>query len=247
MFTIVHLYSDLLNLYGDRGNIKVIEKRCQWRGIETQTIQVHKDDVIDLSNADFVLLGGGSDASQAIVCHQLKQYRQQIQDYIDDNGIFLAVCGGYQLLGQSYASIQGDIEGLGIFDYKTIAGNSRCIGNVVIESDFGFNIVGFENHGGLTYLNDTPSLGKVIYGYGNDGKGLCEGIHYKNCVGTYIHGPLLPKNPQLADALIEAALRRKGITTELSNLDNSDELKAANIMIQRCKTDNKDNPYVKQG
>lgn len=246
MITIVHLYSDLLNLYGDRGNIAALQQRLNWRGIETTVRHIHQNDSLDLNNADIVLLGGGSDASQKIVAHSLVKNKALIQEYIEDNGVFIAVCGGFQLLGTSYQCNDEIIEGMGIFDYQTINEPGRCIGNVVIDSCLGFPIVGFENHGGRTYLTNQKPLGTVCYGFGNDGKGKNEGIIYKNCIGTYIHGPLLPKNPQLCDYLLQAALLRQGITAPLKTLDDTMELKAQTIMIDRAKNEHKDNPYITQ-
>lgn len=246
MVTIVHLYPDLLNLYGDRGNIAVLQQRLRWRGFDVNVKHINITDELDLSDADIVLLGGGSDASQKLVASRLIQYKDHIQQYIDDNGVFIAVCGGYQLLGQSYQVGDEIIPGIGLFNYKTVQEEERCIGNVVIDSCFGFPIVGFENHGGRTYLTNEKPLGTVRYGYGNDGKGKSEGIIYRNCIGTYIHGPLLPKNPQLADSLIAAALIRKGSNSPLTPLDDTSELSAQQIMIDRSANATKDNPYIKQ-
>ena len=244
-FHIVHLYPDLLNLYGDRGNIMVMEKRCLWRGIEPIIHTVNGADPLDLSHADFVLLGGGSDKEQAIVAETLQKFRDELSRYVDQGGCLLAVCGGYQLLGNHYTSALGNLNGLGLFDFDTTNGsNHRCIGNIVIDSDLGFEVVGFENHGGLTILDGQHPFGKVRYGYGNDGTSQYEGIHEKNCIGTYIHGPLLPKNPKLADHFISTALKRKGINEPLKPLDDTMEQQAAALMIQRCAHDRKENPYI---
>ena len=244
-FHIVHLYPDLLNLYGDRGNIMVMEKRCRWRGIEAILHTVNGDDPLDLSTADFVLLGGGSDKEQAIVCETLMQFKDELARYIDHGGCLLAVCGGYQLLGTRYSSALGELNGLGLFEFETVAGKGgRCIGNVVIDTDLGFEVVGFENHGGLTYLHGQHPFGKIRYGYGNDGSGMDEGLHEKNCIATYIHGPLLPKNPKLADHFIATALKRKGELAPLKALDDTMEEEAAKIMIKRCATEKKENPYI---
>lgn len=244
-FHIVHLYPDLLNLYGDRGNIMVMEKRCIWHGITPIIHPITGNDSLDLSCADFVLLGGGSDKEQAIVAQTLQQFKHQLANYVEHGGCLLAVCGGYQLLGNQYSSALGNLNGLGLFDFETKSGTThRCIGNIVIDSDLGFEVVGFENHGGLTILNGQHPFGKVCYGYGNDGSGQNEGIHEKNCIGTYIHGPLLPKNPKLADYFIEMALKQKGIHEPLKSLDDTMEQQAAALMIERCAHEKKENPYI---
>lgn len=226
--TIGHLYPDLLNLYGDRGNIQCLMKRCQWRGIEAETIAFEINDTIDFSKLDIVLLGGGSDREQMLVCSKLREIRQDFKEYVEQDGVVIAICGGYQLLGNYYDTDQGKIEGLELTDMYTEQGEGRLISNIVLQSDlFDMPIVGFENHGGRTYINNNKPLGKVLYGSGNDGKSGYEGIVYKNVIGTYLHGPLLPKNPQLADWLIQHALERKyGKKVTLEPLDDSQEKEA---------------------
>lgn len=226
--TIGHLYPDLLNLYGDRGNIQCLMKRCQWRGIEAQTIPFELDDKIDFSKLDIVLLGGGSDREQMLVCKKLREIRGAFREYVESDGVVIAICGGYQLLGNYYHTDQGIIEGLELVDMYTEQGEGRLISNIVLKSDlFEMPVVGFENHGGRTMIKDNRPLGKVLYGSGNDGKLGYEGIVYKNVIGTYLHGPLLPKNPQLADWLIQHALEKKyGQKTELSPLDDIQEKEA---------------------
>lgn len=226
--TIGHLYPDLLNLYGDRGNIQCLMKRCQWRGIEAQTIPFELDDKIDFSKLDIVLLGGGSDREQMLVCKKLREIRGAFREYVESDGVVIAICGGYQLLGNYYQTDQGIIEGLELVDMYTEQGEGRLISNIVLKSDlFEMPVVGFENHGGRTMIKDNRPLGKVLYGSGNDGKSGYEGIVYKNMIGTYLHGPLLPKNPQLADWLIQHALEKKyGQKTELSPLDDIQEKEA---------------------
>ncbi|VYT20564.1 Cobyric acid synthase [uncultured Blautia sp.] len=230
--TIGHLYPDLLNLYGDRGNIQCLMKRCLWRGIEAETIAFELDDKIDFSNLDIVLLGGGSDREQMLVCEKLKEIQKDFKEYVEQDGVVIAICGGYQLLGNYYKTEEGIIEGLSLVDMYTEQGENRLIDNIVLQSElFDMPIVGFENHGGRTFIGENKPLGKVLYGSGNDGKSGYEGVVYKNVIGTYLHGPLLPKNPQLADALIFRALRKKyGEKITLSALDDSQE-KAANDYI----------------
>lgn len=226
--TIGHLYPDLLNLYGDRGNIQCLMKRCQWRGIEAETIAFEINDTIDFSKLDIVLLGGGSDREQMLVCSKLREIRQDFKEYVEQDGVVIAICGGYQLLGNYYDTDQGKIEGLELADMYTEQGEGRLISNIVLQSDlFDMPIVGFENHGGRTYINNNKPLGKVLYGSGNDGKSGYEGIVYKNVIGTYLHGPLLPKNPQIADWLIQRALERKyEKKVNLEPLDDSQEKEA---------------------
>ena len=212
--TIGHLYPELLNLYGDRGNIQCLMKRCQWRGIEAETIAFEMGDTIDFSKLDIVLLGGGSDREQMIVCEKLKALQKDFKAYVEDNGVVIAICGGYQLLGSYYKTDQGMIEGLSLVDMYTEQEEGRLISNIVLQSDlFEMPVVGFENHGGRT-------------GY--------EGVVYKNVIGTYLHGPLLPKNPQLADWLILKALQRKyGEQTALTELDDSQEKEANDYIFHR--------------
>ncbi len=230
--TIGHLYPDLLNLYGDRGNIQCLMKRCLWRGIEAETIAFELDDKIDFSNLDIVLLGGGSDREQMLVCEKLKEIQKDFKEYVEQGGVVIAICGGYQLLGNYYKTDMGTIEGLSLVDMYTEQGEDRLIDNIVLQSElFDMPIVGFENHGGRTFIGKNKPLGKVLYGSGNDGKSGYEGVVYKNVIGTYLHGPLLPKNPQLADELILRALKKKyGEDVTLSPLDDSQE-RAANDYI----------------
>ena len=233
--TIGHLYPDLLNLYGDRGNIQCLMKRCLWRGIEAETIAFELGDKIDFSKLDIVLLGGGSDREQMLVCEKLKEIQKDFKAYVEDNGVVIAICGGYQLLGNYYKTDQGMIEGLKLVDMSTEQGKGRLIGNIVMQSDlFDMPIVGFENHGGRTTIGNNKPLGKVLSGYGNDGQSGEEGVVYKNVIGTYLHGPLLPKNPQVSDYLIRKALERKyGGEVILTPLDDSQEKEANDYIYHR--------------
>lgn len=232
--TIGHLYPDLLNLYGDRGNIQCMRKRCEWRGIEAEIREFGIADAIDFSGLDIVLLGGGSDREQRLVCEKLKTIRMDFRDYVEDQGVVIAVCGGYQLLGHYYDTDEGRIEGLSMVDLYTEQGSPRLISNIVIENEkFGYPIVGFENHGGRTYTGENQPLGRVKSGFGNNGKDGMEGILYKNVVGTYLHGPLLPKNPHVCDYLIRNALERKYGRAELAPLDDREELEANRYIVER--------------
>jgi len=226
--TIGHLYPDLLNLYGDRGNIQCLVKRCQWRGIEAEVKTFELDDEVSFDGLDIVLLGGGSDREQMLVCEKLREIREDFKAYVEDNGVVIAICGGYQLLGEYYKTEKGTIPGLELVDMCTEQGDDRLISNIVLKSElFDMPVVGFENHGGRTDIRGNKPLGKVLYGEGNDGVSKEEGIVYKNVIGTYLHGPLLPKNPQLADWLIVRGLERKyGEKVELTPLDDSQEQEA---------------------
>lgn len=232
--TIGHLYPDLLNLYGDRGNIACLMQRCLWRGIEAETFEFELNDEIDFTKLDIVLLGGGSDREQMIVCRKLKEIQKDFKAYVEDNGVVIAVCGGYQLLGNYYKTDEGMIEGLELVDLYTEQEEGRLIDNIVLQSDLvDMPVVGFENHGGRTYIGESKPFGKVLYGSGNDGKSGYEGVVYKNVIGTYLHGPLLPKNPQICDWLIARALERKYGDGELSPLDDSQEKEANDYIYNR--------------
>ena len=185
---IVHLYPDLLNLYGDRGNIACMEKRLKWRGIDAKVhMCTNQDSSIDLKAADIIFVGGGSDREQEIVCSLLLEKKEELKAYAENGGVLVAVCGGYQLLGKYYKTANTKIEGLGILDIYTDAGDTRLISNVVLECEkFDQPIVGFENHAGRTYIgeNHTP-LGKVKFGNGNTGDSGYEGVIYAGILHRY--------------------------------------------------------------
>lgn len=232
--TIGHLYPELLNLYGDRGNIQCMMKRSLWRGIEAETIAFGLEDSIDFSKLDIVLLGGGSDREQRIVCSRLRDIRENFHHYVEDGGSVLAVCGGYQLLGHYYKTEEDTLEGLSLVDLYTEQGSPRLIDNIVLENpDFTLPIVGFENHGGRTYIGDNKPFGKVVYGHGNNGEDGQEGVLYKNVIGTYLHGPLLPKNPHICDYLLSNALERKYGKGSLEPLNDTQEIQANQELYKR--------------
>lgn len=226
--TIGHLYPDLLNLYGDRGNIRCMVKRLNWRGIDVKVQEFQLHDSIDFNKLDIVLLGGGSDREQKLVCNELQNIKTDFKEYVESNGVVIAICGGYQLLGSHYQMGEETVPGLGLVDLYTTQGKSRLIGNITIQSElFDLPITGFENHGGRTYINENRPLGKVIHGFGNTDEHSCEGVIYKNVIGTYLHGPLLPKNPYLCDYLLQKALEKKYNTSiVLSPLNDDAELRA---------------------
>ena len=231
---IAHLYPELLNLYGDRGNIISMQKRLQWRGIEAEVCEYRLRDPIDFDAIDILFIGGGSDREQQLVCKRLCEMRAAFADYVERGGVVAAICGGYQLLGHYYKLQQETIEGLGILDLYTEGGEGRLIGNVVIESEaLGCKVVGFENHGGRTHIGNHTPLGRVVYGCGNNGEDGGEGVVYKHVVGTYLHGPLLPKNPRLCDWILQCALEQKYGAAELEPLDDAVELAANRYIVNR--------------
>lgn len=232
---IYHMYPDLLNLYGDLGNVTCLRQRCQWRGIHVEVVGFGMNHEAPLTDGDLFFIGGGSDRGQNIVYSHLLNYSKQMEDLIEDCAPVLAICGGYQLLGEKYIDAEGnDVPGLGIFDYHTRSEEGRLIGNIIIKNSLGLSpetMVGFENHGGRTY-HDYQPLGEVVVGYGNNSKDHQEGMVYQNCIGTYLHGPLLPKNPHLADHLIIKAIERKYGLKELSQLPDEQEYSAHNKVLQ---------------
>jgi len=240
--TLYHLYPDLLDLYGDRGNVMAIEARCRWRNIQLEIKRVGLGDPIDFSQADILFLGGGSDREQNILVQDLSSRVRELKEAVEDGLVVLAICGGYQLLGEYYQTADGNkIPGLGILDLYTVAGKKRLIGNVIEEltitgsdqTDLN-TIVGFENHSGKTWIGpELQPMGRVLRGYGNNGEDGFEGVRYKNVWGTYLHGPLLPKNPHIADSIIEAALNRKKYGLILPGLDDSMERAAHSAVISR--------------
>lgn len=208
--TIGHMYPDLLNLYGDRGNIQCLRKRLEWRDMEAEIIPILSGDKVDFSKLDIVLLGGGSDREQELVSEYLQDLKSDFKSYVEDDGVVLAVCGGYQLLGKYYKTEKKMIRGLEILDLYTEWGADRLIRNIVLNSPlFDTPVVGYENHSGRTYIGNHTPFGKVLFGLGNTGKSGYEGVVYKNVIATYLHGPLLPKKPQVCDYLLERALKRK--------------------------------------
>ena len=230
---ILHMYPDLLNLYGDKGNIECMRKRLEWRGIKANIIKcTFKEEFHDFDKIDIVFLGGGSDREQKIVCSALLKHKAALKRYVESGGALVAVCGGYQLLGKYYALQDEKIEGLDILDIYTEQGSPRLIGNVVLQSDIiNQPIVGFENHGGRTFIGNHTPIGKVIKGYGNTGETGVEGVHYKNVFATYLHGPLLPKNPQLCDYILTQAIKKKYPDFDcLSPLDDTLENEANEYM-----------------
>ena len=235
---ICHLYPDLLNVYGDLGNILVLKHRCEKRNIKVNIHNLSLGKYFNEALYDIVFFGGGQDYEQSIVSDDLVQYkRESVKKYIESNKVFLAICGGYQLLGKYYTTPGGEkLEGLNILDIYSEGGDTRFIGNTVIyNEEFNETYVGFENHSGRTYIGNLKPLGKCIHGYGNNGEDGYEGCIYKNTYCSYFHGSLLSKNPELADRLISQALSLKYSKTELLPLDDTLEKKAKEAIINRLK------------
>jgi CobQ-like glutamine amidotransferase family enzyme len=226
------LYPEQMNIYADRGNIVFLRRRCGWRGIGFSHTSAGPGEPIDPSAHDLIYIGGGQDRDQrAVAADMVATKRDALAAAVGDGTVLLAVCGGYQLLGHSYQLGAERLSGLGLADLETVREpGPRLIGNVAIEVELDGGprtVAGFENHGGRTHLGPgAEPLGRVLSGFGNNGGDGLEGVHSGNLIGTYLHGPLLPKNAWLADHLIELALeRRYGARPELEPLD--DELERA--------------------
>jgi lipid II isoglutaminyl synthase (glutamine-hydrolysing) len=231
---VLSLYPEQMNIYADRGNILFLQRRCEWRGIEFRWEGAGPGTSIDPSSHEVFYIGGGQDRDQRAVAADMVETKQAaLTAAVGDGAVLLAVCGGYQLLGESYQLGAETLPGLGLADLRTVREEGpRLIGNVAIETELGGEkrlLAGFENHGGRTYLGSgARPLGRVVpgHGHGNNGGDGFEGVWEKNMVGTYLHGPLLPKNAWLADLLIELALeRRYGERPRLEPL--ADELERA--------------------
>jgi lipid II isoglutaminyl synthase (glutamine-hydrolysing) len=240
------LYPELMNIYGDIGNITTLVRRCEWRGIKTEVIALNPNfDTKRLDACDLVLMGGAQDRQQTIVNKDLKRIKKNLQKTIEEATPGLYVCGGFQFLGKYYKEADGSkVEGIGIFDlYTENPGDNtqRLIGNMIFKSDINElkdPIIGFENHGGRTYLGkNIKPFGTVIKGFGNNGKDGTEGAYYKESFGTYSHGPILPKNPHFADYLIRKALDKKYSTVELRDLDDDLEQNARETIANRLNVE----------
>src|ERR687898_794825 len=242
--TIHHLYADMMNLYGDRGNVIAIKKRCEWRGIPVEIVDVGLGERIKPTGCDLFLFGGGQDREQALRSEDLSGSKgADLRSIVEYGGVVLGVCGGYQLMGHSYETPEGEkLPGVGIFDLHTEprkADEQRLIGNVLVrvqapETGETREVVGFENHGGRTHPGEgVKPLGVVVVGYGNNGKNGTEGARRLKAYGTYLHGSLLPKNPWLTDQLILNALRSVEDGFELEPLDDATEREAFSSVARR--------------
>lgn len=229
MIRIAHLYPDMLNLYGDRGNIIALTQRMTERGISVQTDSITMGKSFNADDYDILFIGGGQDFEQDVLLDDLKKGKDiEINKAIHNGTVMLAICGGYQMLGKYYKTYDGKmLEYMGALDFYTEGKEERMIGNYAFKTKEGIEIVGFENHSGRTYLGKgVEPLGKMIKGYGNNGEDGTEGVRFKNTFGTYSHGPVLPKNPDFADLLISKALENKYGKADLIKLDDSLEEKA---------------------
>jgi CobQ-like glutamine amidotransferase family enzyme len=231
-----------MNIYADRGNIVFLQRRCEWRGIDFVHHGVGQGDRVDPAAYDLFYIGGGQDRDQRVVAADMVETkRTALHAAVDDGAALLAVCGGYQLLGRGYRGFHGeDMPGVGLFPLETVAGERRMIGDVLLESELvpGATLAGFENHVGRTRLDPgAEPLGRVLAGFGNDGESGYEGCRVGRAVGTYLHGPLLPRNPWLADWLLEQALahRSGGEPQELEPLPDALESRAHEVSAQRAR------------
>lgn len=233
---ICHMYPDVLNLYGDRGDILCMSQRLRWRGLGVEVTRLPIGQTARLASYDLVFIGGGQDFEQQVLLEDLHRGKdREIRAAVEDGMPFLAICGGYQMLGNYYETYDGQrCDFIGAIDIYTVGSKKRMIGNYKFQCSpeaGGSLVVGFENHSGKTRLGSSVRpLGKVLSGYGNNGEDGTEGAHYKNVFGTYSHGPLLPKNPAFCDHLLLTALARKYGAAELEPLDDTAELFAHDEM-----------------
>ena len=238
---LLYLYPDMLELYGDYGNIQVLKYRMEKRGIKLIVDRYSiGDKAPDFTSYDIVFAGGGADNEQSILSTDLIKYKENIKEAVKNKVFFLLICGSYQLFGKYYKGVEGNIiPGLEVFDYYTVAQpdrKKRCIGNIVLKvklGDIETEVIGFENHGGQTFDIDSP-FGKVLYGNGNKFGDIEEGFFKENVIATYLHGPLLSKNPVLADYIISYCLERKyNEKVELKKLDDTFEEKCREQLLEK--------------
>ena len=238
-----HLYPDYLNIYADRGNIAVLARRAAWRGHELEVRAITVGEPVRAGEHDLLYVGGGQDREQALVANDLVEKADGVRAAVDGGAAILAVCGGYQLMGRSYRDFHGeDLPGIGLFPLETVAGASRMIGDVLLECELEPGVVrtlaGFENHAGRTHLDPgAEPLGRVVAGFGNDGRSGFEGCRVGRAVGTYLHGPLLPRNPWFADwVLAQALAHRLGDPPEFDPLPDDLEHEAHAVSAERART-----------
>jgi lipid II isoglutaminyl synthase (glutamine-hydrolysing) len=237
-----HLYPDYLNIYADRGNIAVLSRRAAWRGHDLDVVAVGMGDVLDRTGYDLLYVGGGQDREQALVARDIAAKGELLRAAAAEGVAMLAVCGGYQLLGSFYRERSGaELPGAGVLPLHTVAGERRMIGDVLLECELEpgarRTLAGFENHAGRTILEPgAEPLGRVVAGFGNDGESGYEGCRAGRVVGTYLHGPLLPRNPWLADWLLEQALaHRTGEPVSLEPLEDALEAEAHAVSAERAR------------
>lgn len=233
---ICHMYPDVLNLYGDGGNIICMKKRLNWRGIEASVTKLPIGERSSLADFDIVFIGGGQDFEQEVLLDDLHRGKdREIISAIDDGVVFLTICGGYQMMGSYYETYDGKrCDFIGAVDLCTVGSKQRMIGNYkfrCVDDAGGSVVVGFENHSGKTYLGaGAKPLGQVLAGFGNNGEDGTEGVRHKNLFGCYCHGPMLPKNPAFCDMLLQTALERRYGAVTLDPLDDRAELAAHDEM-----------------
>jgi hypothetical protein len=239
-----HLYPEYLNIYADRGNIAVLERRAAWRGHELAVTPIGLGDALEPGAHDLLYVGGGQDREQALIAPDLAAKGDAIAAAVEGGAALLAVCGGYQLLGRGYRGRDGStMPGAGLFPHETVAGERRMIGDVLLECELDpgerRTVAGFENHAGRTRLDPgAVPLGRVVAGFGNDGESGFEGCRVGTALGTYLHGPLLPRNPWLADWLLALAIahRSGGDPPKLEPLEDELEAEAHTVSAERAKT-----------
>jgi len=237
-----HLYPDYLNIYADRGNIAVLARRAAWRGYDVELRPVSIGEPVRPGEYDLLYVGGGQDREQALMAQDLVAKAEGVREAVAEGAALLAVCGGYQLLGRSYRDFHGtDLPGIGLFPLETDAGETRMIGDVLLECELEpgerRTLAGFENHAGRTRLDvGAQPLGRVLAGFGNDGESGWEGCRVGRAVGTYLHGPLLPRNPWFADWLLaQAFAHRLGELPELEPLHDDLETEAHAVSARRAQ------------
>ena len=235
-----HLYPDYLNIYADRGNIAVLARRAGWRGHKLEVETVSVGDKLWPGEHDLLYIGGGQDREQALVTGDLTAKAEPLREAVERGAAFLAVCGGYQLLGRFYRNVAGeDLPGIGLLPLHTVAGDRRMIGDVLLECEWaGRTLAGFENHAGRTHLDEgAEPLGRVVSGFGNDGRSGFEGCRWGRVYGTYLHGPLLPRNPWFADHLLAEALAHAtgGEPPALAPLGDELEVRAHDVAAARAR------------
>ena len=233
-----HLYPDYLNIYADRGNIAVLAHRAEARGHDLDVRSIGLGDSIPVGEIDLFYVGGGQDREQALVARDLAAKAGPLREAVEADAAFLAVCGGYQLLGRFYRDLAGEeLPGIGLLPLHTVAGERRMIGDVLLECAWAREtLAGFENHAGRTILDPgAEPLGRVLSGFGNDGESGAEGCRYRKAYGTYLHGPLLPRNPWFADRVLADALAHAGAPTTLAPLDNGLEDDAHAVSAARAR------------
>lgn len=235
IITILHLYPRDMNIYGDHGNVLCLKKRLEWYGYQPKVIEYNQGDVFP-SNIDIIVGGGGQDSGQDKIKNDLQRISPQLHELADKNAPMLVICGLYQLFGKIFKTKDDkSIVGIGIFDAETYGKEERLIGNVIVRSEQFGDIIGYENHSGQTFLGKNVAvLGRVRLGAGNNTTDISEGARYKNVIGSYLHGPLLPKNPAIADFIIAQSIKNKySEFTSTKKIDDTLVERARKIAVKR--------------